>query len=191
MSAMDDELREDFGIISDWLLNYEDYLADYEYRRAQLAEARETIIDATPRLSPDDPASGRNSVRPVSDPTGRKGIRLAALDDLRTTERWLEWCQEVEAALPWKMQIFLRLRREYRHRRGPHGWTAAVQHRYAQEIAERLGKRVEDVWIEDRNTFTGWWNRILQFGAIRAAKLGLLRYWAENLTPEEKAAGSN
>jgi len=66
-----------------------------------------------------------------------------------------------------------------------------VQHRYAQEIVERLGKRVEDVWIEDRNTFTGWWNRILQFGAIRAAKLGLLRYWAENLTPEEKAAGSN
>jgi hypothetical protein len=127
----------------------------------------------------------------VSDPTGRKGIRLAALDDLRTTERWLEWCREAEAALPWKMQIFLRLRREYRHRRGPHGWTAAVQHRYAQEIAERLGKRVEDVWIEDRNTFTGWWNRILQFGAIRAAKLGLLRYWAENLTPEEKAAGSN
>ena len=135
--------------------------------------------------------SGRNSVRTVSDPTGRKGIMLATLDDLRTTERWLEWCQEVEAALPWKMQIFLRLRREYRHRRGPHRWTAAVQHRYAQEIAERLGKRVEDVWIEDRNTFTGWWNRILQFGAIRAAKLGLLRYWAENLTPEEKAAGSN
>jgi len=191
MSAMDDELREDFGIISDWLLNYEDYLVDYEYRRAQLAEARETVIDATPRPSPDDPASGRNSVRTVSDPTGRKGIMLATLDDLRTTERWLEWCQEVEAALPWKMQIFLRLRREYRHRRGPHGWTAAVQHRYAQEIAERLGKRVEDVWIEDRNTFTGWWNRILQFGAIRAAKLGLLRYWAENLTPEEKAAGSN
>ena len=191
MSAMDDELREDFGIISDWLLNYEDYLADYEYRRAQLAEARETVIDATPRPSPDDPASGRNSVRTVSDPTGRKGIMLATLDDLRATERWLEWCQEVEAALPWKMQIFLRLRREYRHRRGPHGWTAAVQHRYAQEIAERLGKRVEDVWIEDRNTFTGWWNRILQFGAIRAAKLGLLRYWAENLTSEEKAAGSN
>jgi len=191
MSAMDDELREDFGIISDWLLNYEDYLVDYEYRRAQLAEARETVIDATPRPSPDDPASGRNSVRTVSDPTGRKGIMLATLDDLRATERWLEWCQEVEAALPWKMQIFLRLRREYRHRRGPHGWTAAVQHRYAQEIAERLGKRVEDVWIEDRNTFTGWWNRILQFGAIRAAKPGLLRYWAENLTPEEKAAGSN
>ena len=81
---------------------------------------RETVIDATPRPSPDDPASGRNSVRTVSDPTGRKGIMLATLDDLRATERWLEWCQEVEAALPWKMQIFLRLRREYRHRRGPH-----------------------------------------------------------------------
>jgi len=191
MSAMDDELREDFGIISDWLLNYEDYLADYEYRRAQLAEAREAVIDATPRPSPDDPAPGRNSVRPVSDSTGRKGIRLATLDDLRTTERWLEWCQEVEVALPWKMQIFLRLRREYRHRRGPHGWTAAVQHRYAQEIAERLGKRVEDVWIEDRNTFTGWWNRILQFGAIKAAKQGLLQYRGENAAPGGKAAGSN
>jgi hypothetical protein len=174
MSAMDDELREDFGIISDWLLNYEDYLADYEYRRAQLAEARETIIDATPRPSPDDPAPGRNSVRPVSDPPGRKGIRLAALDDLRTTERWLEWCQEVEAALPWKMQIFLRLRREYRHRRGPHGWTAAVQHRYAREIAERLGKARQDVWIESRETFARWWLRIVQYAAIKAAKKGLL-----------------
>ena len=174
MSAMDDELREDFGVISDWLLNYEDYLADYEYRRAQLAEAREAIIDATPRSSPDDPAPGRNSARPVSDPTGRKGIRLAALDDLRTTERWLEWCQEVEAALPWKMQIFLRLRREYRHRRGPHGWTAAVQHRYAREIAERLGKARQDVWIESRETFARWWLRIVQYAAIKAAKKGLL-----------------
>lgn len=191
MSAMDDELREDFGIISDWLLNYEDYLADYECRRAQLAEVRESIIDATPRPSPDDPAPGRNSVRPVSDPTGRAGIRLAALGDLRTTERWLEWCREVEAALPWKMQIFLRLRREYRHRRGPHGWTAAVQHRYAQEIADRLGKRVEDVWIEDRTTFTAWWNRILQFAAVKAAKLGLLRYWDERDEQEEKAVANS
>lgn len=89
------------------------------------------------------------------------------------------------------MQALLRLRREYRHRRGPHGWTAAVQHRYAQEIVERLGKRVEDVWIEDRNTFTEWWNRILQFGAIKAAKRGSLRYWAEDAMRQEKAAGSN
>jgi hypothetical protein len=66
-----------------------------------------------------------------------------------------------------------------------------VQHRYAQEIAERLSKRVEDVWIEDRNTFTGWWNRILQFGAIKAAKQGLLQYRGENAAPGGKAAGSN
>jgi hypothetical protein len=66
-----------------------------------------------------------------------------------------------------------------------------VQHRYAQEIVERLGKRVEDVWIEDRNTFTEWWNRILQFGAIKAAKRGSLRYWAEDAMRQEKAAGSN
>ena len=176
MSLMEQEMKCDLSTVEDFLLNYDDWVRYYEQAKANHAGARGSILHSTPRRNAGDPQPGRSSTRRVSNPTLAKVLRLLALGDLSETEAWLQLVQDVEAALPWKMGIFLRLRREYRDRRGPHGWTAAVQHRYAQEVGARLGKPVEDTWIEDRNTFTDWWNRILRYAAIKAAKRGLLNY---------------
>ena len=156
---LDAEIREDNRIVSDWLLYY------HERRRAYY-DRRENILHSTPRP---DVGGGRSSA--ISDTTGGKGSKLG---DMETVERWIELAEEVERRLPWKMRAFLLLRREYRHVKGNKGWTTAVQWRFAHEVAERLGKRPEDTWIESRRTFTRWWNRIVEYTARLAAKRGLL-----------------
>lgn len=174
MSLMDAEMKRDLQTVEDFLLNYDDWVRSVEKARELRAERRVDIILSTPRRDEKDPQPGRNSARRVGNPTLAKALRLLALGDTSETEAWLQLVRDVEDALPWKMQIFLRLRREYRDRRGPHGWTAAVQHRYAQEVAAKLGKRPEDTWIEDRKTFAEWWQRILRYAALKAAKRGLI-----------------
>lgn len=174
MSLMDAEMKRDLQTVEDFLLNRDDWVRFVECAKRERAADRADIIHSTPRRAEGDPMPGFSSARRVSNPTLTKVLKLLSLGDCRETERWLALVAEVEEALPWKMQIFLRLRREYRDRRGPHGWTAAVQHRYAQEVAAKLGKRPEDTWIEDRKTFAEWWQRILRYAALKAAKRGLI-----------------
>lgn len=155
------EIREDNKIVSAWLLYY------HERREEYLSLREEIICSSSPGLAEVMP--GRKNM--TGDPTGRKGQRLA---DLQETERWLALVEEVERRLPWKMKVFLKLRREYRHARGRQGWTSAVQWRFSQEVAAGLGKKPEDAWVESRNTFTRWWDRIVEYAARLAAKNGLL-----------------
>lgn len=160
-ALFESEMREDNTTVSAWLLYYPERREEYLRRREEI------IHSSTPRL-PEGVPGGKNI---AGDPTGRKGQKLA---DLQEIERWLELVEEVERRLPWKMQVFLNLRREYRHARGRQGWTAAVQWRFSQEVAERLGKKQEDAWVESRNTFTRWWDRIVEYTVRLAAKNGLL-----------------
>lgn len=160
VALFESEIREDNKIVSAWLLYYPERRKEYWCRREEIIYSSAPLYDSVP--------GGKNK---MGDPTGRKGQKLA---DLQETERWLELVEEVERRLPWKMQVFLNLRREYRHARGRQGWTAAVQWRFSHEVAERLGKRPEDTWVESRNTFTRWWDRIVEYTVRLAAKNGLL-----------------
>lgn len=174
-SPMEKEVRRDLDTVGHFLL-YPDRLKEsLEAKRKDLAEQRDDVIEASPQRLLCDPVGGRRSARRMNNPTLQKVLKLLKLGDTRQLEEWLALVQEVEENLPPKMQIFLRLRREYRDRRGPYGWVAPVQHRYAQEVAALLGKRPEDTWIESRQTFSEWWQRILQYTALKAAKRGLIR----------------
>ncbi len=156
---MELEIKRYNGTVSHWLLFVED-------EKVALDDRRDDLFNGD---SPhDNPGSSRSG---ISDKTGSTGTRLAALEP---KERWIQLIEEVEQKLPPKMQIFLRLRREYRGYQGRQGWVTPVQINYAQQVAELEGKRPEDVWIESRRTFYVWWNRIVTYTAVIAAKSDLL-----------------
>lgn len=158
---IDKEAKNENKIVESWLLWYHERKQTYEELRAELESIRSScgyVIAKPPEMS---------------DPTARRVVEL--VDKLAHMEKWLKLVEDVERNLPWKMQIFLRLRRDYRYARGRRGWTAAVQWKFASEVAERLGKEPEDTWVESRNTFTEWWNRIVEYAVRLALRRGLLQ----------------
>lgn len=157
--TLDQEAKKDNRIAAGWLLYYHERKKEYDSRR-------EAILYASP-----DPPDGQPRGTATGDTTGSKGARLA---ELHADGAWLALIEDVERRLPWKMQIFLRLRREYRFARGRRGWTAAVQWRYAEEVAARLKKDPTDTWIESRSTFSRWWDRIVEYTVRAALKKNLL-----------------
>lgn len=170
---LDEEVRSENKIVASWLLWYPDRKAEYEKKR-------EAVLHSSP--------PGLQEVIHVdggklADSTGNKAARLADLDP--RTAKWLALVEEVERRLPWKMRIFLRLRWELRHYRGRRGWTVAMQHRYAEEVAKHLGKPEEECWVEDRTTFWRWWVRIVEYAARLAAKAGLLNENGEEVQSEQ------
>ena len=160
-APIDLEVRKENRKVANWLLFYEERKKEYQ-------ELREEILGASSQN-----LSGASIPKnAVSDPTGKKAVKLAQLQKM---EQWIELVEEVERRLPPKMRLFLKLRREYRYSKGNRGWVAPVQYRYVHEVAEMLGKKPEDVWIENRRTFWVWWSRIIEYTARLAAKRGLLR----------------
>ena len=157
--TLDQEAKKDNRIAAGWLLYYHERKKEYDSRR-------EDILYASP-----GPADGQPRGTATGDTTGSKGARLAELCE---DGDWLALIEDVERRLPWKMQIFLRLRREYRFARGRRGWTAAVQWRYAEEVAARLEKDPTDTWVESRSTFSRWWDRIVEYTVRAALKKNLL-----------------
>ncbi|MHB1044134.1 MAG: hypothetical protein ACYC0Q_15035 [Eubacteriales bacterium] len=158
----DDQIRKDNKIVSAWLLHYHERRQDYSRRKEEIIHS----------YASHPAVSVIRSRKRHGDPTGKKGEKLV---ELHETERWLELVEKVEKQLPVKLQVFLVLRREYRHARGRRGWTSAVQWKFSQEVAKRIGEKPEDVWVESRNTFTRWWDRIVEYAARLAAKSGLLK----------------
>lgn len=154
------EARKDNEVAGDWLLYYEERKEQYQELLDDVSGGAGLNLDS-PRTAP---------TNAISDPTARAGMELWETD----YSQWLALVEEVEQRLPWKMQVFLRLRREHRHARGSQGWVAAVQWGYAEAVAERTGKPLEDVWIESRNTFNVWWQRMVDYTVRLAAKRGLL-----------------
>lgn len=156
------EVQNENRIVSGWLLFYHERKKEYEQQRDDiLNHSGASEYDGQPRGTE------------TSDTTGRKGQKLA---DLEHAERWLKLVEEVERDLPWKMGVFLHLRREYRYQaRGRKGWLNQIQQRYCFEVAERLKKQPEDVWIGNVRTFQQWWDKIIMYATIKAAKKGLLK----------------
>lgn len=180
MASLDREVSAENRKVSRYLLFYPDL-------KKQYFERREEILGGTQTPDPATPAPGRSTARPTSDPTGAAALALTSRSvefdcngkavwmTLAEMEKWLALCEEVEERIPWKMQIFLRLRRDYRTAQGRHGWAAAVQWRFAKELAQHLKRREQDVWVESLETFSRWWARIVEYAARLAAKKGLLQ----------------
>lgn len=168
--GIDKEYRKDGAIVAAWVLHYWEKKRECEEAFEQYLEEISTHA-SKPELVPIHGSL-------PGDRTGNQATKLA--DTSRRLEReaeWLELVEEVESKLPPKMQIFLRLRREAEYTktrlRGRPGWVAYVQDHYAKEMAKANNKRPSDYWVEDR-TFFAWWDRIVTYAVIRAAKRGIL-----------------
>lgn len=163
---LDAEARDDKKVVAGWLLHYHERKRRYEQRRQE-------ILNSSPPTIPDSPVRGTT----IGDNTGNRGAKLG---DMKSAFDWLALVEEVEAGLPPKMRLFLRLRREARYAktnlRGRPGWVTYVQENYAREMAKANKKRPSDYWVESRTLFA-WWDRIVTFATIKASKRGLLKEW--------------
>lgn len=157
--SLEEEARLDNEAVADWLLMYEERRQEY----------LELLEDAACPVGV-DLSQPRANTNAVSDPTARAAIRLAETN----YSAWLAVVEEVERRLSWRLQVFLRLRREHRHARGNQGWVVQVQRRYAEVVAAKTGEDIEDTWISSRTTFTVWWRQIIEYTVRAAARRGLL-----------------
>ena len=163
--TLEDEIRNENRIVQGWLLGYRQRKEEYCRRRGDILLASPLPPNGLPRGSE------------TSDPTERKGGMLAELAEDEAL--WLELVEEVQVRLSWKMQIILKLRREAVYirgkRRGRPAWVAYVHVKYCEEVAAKLGKQLEDVWVNNEDVFSEWWKRIVEYTARLAAKRGLLK----------------
>lgn len=163
---MDEVTRMENKKVSDWLIWC-------DARETELLAKRENIMGREDyRIS----CNGFITSSMPSDPTGNRVDKLLELSE-SDKGQWIELIREIEAKLPGKMFLLVKLRRECRYTkncRGRPGWIVYVQRRYAEEMALLNGSDEEDSWIERPQTFTEWWSRIVDFTARYAAKKDLL-----------------
>jgi len=161
---MNAEYRADNKKVAAWLLEKNMRKSNIEARRAEILKSPSAGIANIPSRS------GK-----VSDPTG---IAAGKLAELQEEERWITLIEDVEMRLPDKQRVFLELRREAvdlrGNIRGRPAWVPYVQCKYPLVMAERTGKKVSEFYISHPNTYTAWWNRIIEYTARTAAKRGLL-----------------
>ena len=173
------EAKDENKVVADWLLHYPKRKAAYEALKD--AFAYPGGVAPADRLP--------ISTNRMSDPTARIAIQLVTgeivpAEDLDEEQwLWLRVVEDVERALPWKAQVILRLRREVVHKqglirkgkyRGRPAWIPYVQHKYADELVKRTGKKLDDVWVDSPQAFTNWWGKIIDLAGRVAAKRGLL-----------------
>lgn len=160
--TLQQEIKDDYRVVSGWLLYYDERRRSYERKREEILHSSTSKLLAAP------PGEG------ISDSTGKRGAKLG---DLKNISDWLALIEEVETSLSPKMRLFLRLRREAVYAktnlRGRPGWVAYTQEHYAREMAKLNRKRPSDYWVEDRTLFA-WWDKIVTYTAIKASKRGLL-----------------
>jgi hypothetical protein len=175
---LEQEVSRDNRIASDWLLWVDEREVDLQEQRDNILFASScalnpagiTVIGKGQRAGLGHWQAPYIKSHPSSDTTGSKGTQLAALQGAE----WIALIREVEQRLPWKMAVFLRLRRDCRHNVGRRGWIAYVQYNYAHQLAKKLKKKPEETWVESRFTFGQWWSRIIAYTVILASKRGLL-----------------
>lgn len=154
---LDKEIRADRRLVAGWLLWCDE-------REQQYRERREEILHSSL-----PPLFSRPPVQlGLGDTTGKKG---AELGDLARAERWIRLVREIEARLPWEMQVLLQLKRKYKMRgtKGrPVRWLIALE--LSEEVSRRLGKE----WCAGVKQVDRWWQRILDYAVILAAKRGVI-----------------
>ena len=175
--GIESEYKADSAVVAGWLLHYhekkrdfEDALRDYENTELGVGSSRLELVPIRGSLP--------------GDRTGEQAVRLAdATARLERQRAWLKLVEDMEASLPPKMRLFLKLRWEVVEKdgkiksgryRGRPAWIPYVQYNYCHGVAKLTGKRPEDCWIESPKIFTGFWNRVVAYAAHLAAKRGLV-----------------
>lgn len=152
-----EQVKHENKIVQDWLLFYDE-------RKEAYLRKREEILNSTPVFT----GSGSIKTNKYSDPTGRKAVNLAELQEL---EKWLEVVDYIEKELPLNYRVLLQVRRKYRYL---YSWRLPAQFEYARLMSQETGKPEEDVYIEvDR--MWDMWEKIVNLTARVAAKKGLLK----------------
>ena len=154
---------QDNRTVESWLLFAEDRLTEYQARRQQ-------ILDSSP--APPDGMPGAPYRK--SDSTGSKGQALAALAE---DEGWLVFIKDFNNSLAETaphLFVVLRLRQEYRHRRGPNGWTGPCMARFPRELATMTGESEAKHFKGSRSTFHCYWREVVDLAAREAIRRGLL-----------------
>jgi len=158
-TTLENEIKDDNRKVSRWLLYYHE-------RRREYLRKREDIMNSSPSL---DGSAGVSSMSAgyVSNPTASKGDKLA---DLHKTEKWVSFVEEIERRLSPKMQVLLRLRRQYVHgvRGRPVRWIIALK--LSEEISRSAGKD----YSVGPDTVDKWWRNIVTYAVVVAAKKRLL-----------------
>jgi hypothetical protein len=171
------EIKNDSWIVATWVLHYHERRKEYN----ALLEKYDNIQHG-----------GKGSVVELvpirgnlpGDQVGRKGMRMAELgESIERYEKWLDMVEYLEQHLPWKLQLILHIRWDSIEKngkinsgkyRGRPAWIPYAQHRYCKEVAERTGKRNEDVWVDSPDTFQTWWGKIVSYATVVAAKRKLI-----------------
>ena len=171
-------MSRDNRIASGWLLWVDEREVDMQQHREEIIDASSgainaagiTVIGKGQRAGVGHWQVPYIKTTPSSDSTGSRG---AALADLGEVEKWIALVREVEQQLPWKMAILLRLKQDCRNsHRGR--WVAYCQSNYVDQVAHRLKKRRTDIITPSRNTLCEWWEKIVIWTVVKAAKNNLL-----------------
>lgn len=156
---MQQTIKEENKIVSNWLLNYHERLNTYKEKCSQFATLGATQYDGMPHGSS------------VGNPTQSKGITLASLE---TDKEWLIVVEATEAVLSEKKRMFLYFRRQANENQysngGRPGWRDSVSYKYAEWHSRRYGGD----YLPAPDTMKDWWNEIVEIGVRIALRKQLL-----------------
>lgn len=155
--SFEEGIKRNNQIAAAWLLYYEDIKHEYLRR-----------IDSNQVYKMDDDVDLGNILNLT------KLSSIKPIYSFCCIGRWLELIESVETKLPLNLKVFLMLRRSLRNNRGRRGWTSSLQLKFSEEYARLIRKKPEEVWIEDRNTWTRWWEKVVDYTVRVALKNNLL-----------------
>ncbi len=141
-------------IVSKYLLFYPDIKKQYIKERSDILQSSSAPPDGLPRGTK------------TSDTTGDRAQRSMSLPDAD----WMKLVEDVAKDISPRMQIYLKLRQEYRHGRN---WFIPVQSKYCYAVAEAEGIEPEACWVGGRQYFFIWWEQICNYAIVRATERNL------------------
>lgn len=155
--TFEEEIKRHNQIGAIWLLYYEDIQHEYlSVIESNMVCKKEAVMDLRDILK------------------FNKLFSTQLIYSIGKVEKWLALIESIEMKLPLKLKVFLMLRRSLRNNRGRRGWTASIQWKFSEEYARLIKKQPEEVWIEDRNTWTRWWDKVVDYTVRVALKNNLL-----------------
>lgn len=162
MATLIDRHRRQNEIVEKFLKHYDDELES-------ITERIKDIEDAQPSALGGDQCRNGSG---ISDPTFKKAAALSD-PDIDRKLKWLALIREVEVGLPEQYLVVIKIWREFRFMRGPHGWAAKAERKFAAEMA-KIQVRDEEETFRCKKTLEGYWSEIIEIAARMAVKDGLI-----------------
>ncbi len=165
---MNERLKQENRIASEWLLHMPD-------RRKELQQRREDIEGRSPSSSIAQGFGGDTGS--VSDKTGQAASQLS---ELAYKESWVKLIERIEAGLPEARKVILNVRRECRHGKYSnsasqygYAWADRTQYYYSEHMYNN-DEIKEDDEIVHKSTLYRWWKEMVEIVVRDAIREGLL-----------------